>query len=208
MRIATSWRALRVAFTSSWPRKSPSSPWISPRRNSSPTPLNGVTRPPRLSGPTSWSKATYETGAQEHVYIEPQGMLAGRARRAASPSAGSLQCPYYVHRRASPRCSGCPPEKVRVIQTATGGGFGGKEEYPSMIAGHAALLAWKSGRPVKLVYDRIEDMWATTKRHPSRIAPPRRASTRDGRSRRWTSESSWTAAPTSRSRPVVLVARR
>ena len=36
-----------------------------------------------------------------------------------------------------------------MVQTETGGGFGGKEEYPSMIAAHAALLAWKSGRPVK-----------------------------------------------------------
>jgi CO/xanthine dehydrogenase Mo-binding subunit len=50
----------------------------------------------------------------------------------------------------------------------TGGAFGGKEEYPSMIAGHAALLAMKSGRPVKIIYDRMEDMVATTKRHPSR----------------------------------------
>ena len=55
-----------------------------------------------------------------------------------------------------------------MIQTETGGGFGGKEEYPSMIAGHAALLAWKSGKPVKIIYDRAEDMVATTKRHPSR----------------------------------------
>jgi CO/xanthine dehydrogenase Mo-binding subunit len=57
---------------------------------------------------------------------------------------------------------------VRVVQTETGGGFGGKEEYPSMIAAHAALLAWKSGRPVKIIYDRAEDLAATTKRHPSR----------------------------------------
>ena len=62
----------------------------------------------------------------------------------------------------------------------TGGGFGGKEEYPSLIAGHAALLAWKSGRPVKVVYDRAEDMVATTKRHPSRTRH-RTAVTRDGR---------------------------
>jgi CO/xanthine dehydrogenase Mo-binding subunit len=61
-----------------------------------------------------------------------------------------------------------PPEKIRVIQAETGGAFGGKEEYPSIVAGHAALLAWKSGHPVKLVYDRAEDMAATTKRHPSR----------------------------------------
>jgi CO/xanthine dehydrogenase Mo-binding subunit len=55
-----------------------------------------------------------------------------------------------------------------VIQAETGGGFGGKEEYPSIIAAHAALLAWKSGKPVKIIYDRAEDMVATTKRHPSR----------------------------------------
>ena len=41
-----------------------------------------------------------------------------------------------------------------MTQTVTGGGFGGKEDYPSIIAAHAAMLAWKSGRPVKIVYDR------------------------------------------------------
>jgi CO/xanthine dehydrogenase Mo-binding subunit len=68
---------------------------------------------------------------------------------------------------------------VRVVQTETGGGFGGKEEYPSMIAGHAALLALKAGRPVKLVYDRVEDLVATTKRHPS-IVRHRTGVRRDG----------------------------
>jgi CO/xanthine dehydrogenase Mo-binding subunit len=63
---------------------------------------------------------------------------------------------------------GLPEDKIRVIQAETGGGFGGKEEYPTMIAGHAALLAWKTGKPVKIIYDRAEDMVATTKRHPSK----------------------------------------
>ena len=49
-----------------------------------------------------------------------------------------------------------------------------------MIAGHAALLAWKAGRPVKLVYDRAEDMVATTKRHPA-IVRHRTGVSRDGR---------------------------
>ena len=62
-----------------------------------------------------------------------------------------------------------PEDKVRVIQTETGGAFGGKEDYPSMLAAHAALLAMKSGHPVKMVYDRMEDLAATTKRHPSRV---------------------------------------
>ena len=92
---------------------------------------------------------------------------------------GSLQCPYYVHKALMP-LFGLPKDKVRVVQTETGGGFGGKEEYPSMIAGHAALLAWKSGKPVKMVYDRAEDMVATTKRHPSRTRI-RSAATRDGK---------------------------
>ena len=62
-----------------------------------------------------------------------------------------------------------PEDKVRVIQTETGGAFGGKEDYPSTLAAHAALLAMKSGHPVKMVYDRMEDLAATTKRHPSRV---------------------------------------
>src|SRR5260221_10226954 len=90
-----------------------------------------------------------------------------------------MQGPYYVH-RALMILLGMPAERVRVIQTETGGGFGGKEEYPSMIAGHAALLARKSGRPVKLVYDRVEDMLATTKRHPA-IVRQRTGVARDGR---------------------------
>jgi len=90
-----------------------------------------------------------------------------------------MQCPYYVH-KALVKLFGLPEEKIRIIQTETGGGFGGKEEYPSLIAGHAALLAWKSGKPVKMIYDRAEDMVATTKRHPSRTRH-KTAVTRDGK---------------------------
>jgi CO/xanthine dehydrogenase Mo-binding subunit len=121
----------------------------------------------------------YSTGAQEHVYIEPNGMLATASAQEGVTVSGSLQCPYYVH-KALMTLFGLPAEKVRIIQQETGGAFGGKEEYPSMIAGHAALLAWKSGRPVKIVYDREEDMAATTKRHPSRTRH-RTAVSRDGR---------------------------
>jgi CO/xanthine dehydrogenase Mo-binding subunit len=121
----------------------------------------------------------YRTGAQEQLYIENQGMIA-----VANPSDGvtvwgSLQCPYYVQ-KALVTLFALPAEKIRVIQAETGGGFGGKEEYPSMIAAHASLLAWKSGKPVKIVYDRAEDMVATTKRHPSRTRH-RTGVTRDGK---------------------------
>ena len=134
---------------------------------------------------SAWGEAAfvvegiYETGAQEQLYIEPQGMIARVSEAEGVTVWGSLQCPHYVH-KALMILFGLPHERVRVVQTETGGGFGGKEEYPSMIAAHAALLARKSGRPVKIIYDRAEDMVATTKRHPSRTRH-RTAVTREGK---------------------------
>jgi CO/xanthine dehydrogenase Mo-binding subunit len=121
----------------------------------------------------------YETGSQEQLYIEPQGMIARAGPEQGVTVWGSLQCPYYVH-KALVLLFGLPKDRIRVVQTETGGGFGGKEEYPSMIAAHAALLSWKARQPVKIIYDRAEDMVATTKRHPSRTHH-RTAVTRDGK---------------------------
>lgn len=121
----------------------------------------------------------YETGAQEQLYIENNGAIAIANPNKGVTVWGSMQCPYYVH-KALVKLFGLPEEKIRIIQTETGGGFGGKEEYPSLIAGHAALLAWKSGMPVKIIYDRAEDMVATTKRHPSRTRH-KTAVTKDGK---------------------------
>jgi CO/xanthine dehydrogenase Mo-binding subunit len=120
----------------------------------------------------------YRTGAQELLYIEPNGMIAEATAEAVTVW-GSMQCPFYVH-RALKTMFGLGDEAVRVIQTETGGAFGGKEEYPSILAGHAALLALKSRRAVKMVYDRAEDMAATTKRHPSRVRH-KTAVSRDGK---------------------------
>ena len=121
----------------------------------------------------------YCTGAQEQLYIETNGVIAIANAQEGITLWGSMQCPYYIH-KALLKAFPLAPEKIRVIQMETGGGFGGKEEYPSMIAGHAVLLAWKSGKPVKMVYDRTEDMAATTKRHPSRTRI-KTAVSRDGK---------------------------
>jgi len=132
-----------------------------------------------------WEKAEYivegeyTTGAQEQLYIENNGMIAAFDPAQGITVWGSLQCPYYIHKALMALCD-LPPEKIRVVQMETGGAFGGKEEYPSMIAAHAALLAIKCGRPVKIIYDRMEDMVATTKRHPSRTRH-RTAVSRDGK---------------------------
>ncbi len=116
---------------------------------------------------------TYRTGAAEQLYIEPHAMVSqveftpeGEIERVNLW--GTLQCPFYVVKAVAP-LFGISHDRVRVVQTETGGGFGGKEEYPNMLGGHAALLSWKAGgTPVRMVYDRQEDLWATTKRHPSR----------------------------------------
>ena len=134
---------------------------------------------------SAWANAAhivegeYRTGAQEHLYIENNGVIAEYSAETGVTVWGSLQCPYYVHKSLL-AIFDLPEDKVRVIQTETGGAFGGKEDYPSMLAAHAALLAMKSGHPVKMVYDRMEDLAATTKRHPSRIRH-RTALNKDGK---------------------------
>src|SRR5690606_36491138 len=86
-----------------------------------------------------WTKADlvvegeYVTGAQEQLYIENNGMIATANPEDGLTVWGSMQCPYYVHKALVPPFN-LPEEKIRVIQTETGGGFGGKEEYPSMLA--------------------------------------------------------------------------
>jgi CO/xanthine dehydrogenase Mo-binding subunit len=121
----------------------------------------------------------YTTGAQEQLYIENNGVIASFDREQGITVWGSLQCPYYIHKALMALCE-LPEDKVRVVQMETGGAFGGKEDYPSIIAGHASLLSMKSGRPVKIIYDRLEDMTATTKRHPSRTRH-RTAVSREGK---------------------------
>jgi CO/xanthine dehydrogenase Mo-binding subunit len=123
---------------------------------------------------SAWASAAhivegeYRTGAQEHLYIENNGMIAEWNANTGVTVWGSLQCPYYVYKSLL-SVFALAEEKVRVVQTETGGAFGGKEDYPSTLACHAALLSMKCGHPVKMVYDRMEDLAATTKRHPSRV---------------------------------------
>lgn len=110
-------------------------------------------------------EGTYRVGHQEQLYIEGQAMIAVPSEGGGITVHGSLQCPYYIH-KAMKRALDMGDELAVVVQAETGGGFGGKEEYPSMIALHAALLALKCGKPVRMIYDRHEDISATTKRHP------------------------------------------
>lgn len=113
-------------------------------------------------------KETFQTGYQEQAYIEPQGMLAYLEEEGKITLIGSMQCPYYI-KNAVINTLGYPEDKVRVIQPAVGGAFGGKEEFPSTIACQLATAVVKIKRPIKMIFEREEDMLVTTKRHPSTI---------------------------------------
>ncbi len=107
----------------------------------------------------------FETGYQEQAYLETQGMI-GEPQPDKMTVHGSMQCPYYV-KGAVVRAMGSSPEGVQIKQDTTGGGFGGKEAYPSILACQVAVAAKKAGKPVRVIFDRRQDMEFTSKRHPS-----------------------------------------
>ncbi len=109
----------------------------------------------------------FRTGFQEHAYLEPQGCVASWEAGKITVRV-SCQCPYYV-KKAVVHALGCDPKAVRIIQPHTGGGFGGKEHYPDVLATAAAIAAWKLHTTVRIIYDRREDISYTNKRHPSWI---------------------------------------
>lgn len=109
----------------------------------------------------------WETGLQEQMYLETQAMAAWRTEDGGIELVGSLQCPFYVVGAVSTML-GLPAEKTVVRQSATGGAFGGKEDYPSIIGCFTALLAWVTGKKIKMALDRSEDLLVTPKRHPSK----------------------------------------
>jgi CO/xanthine dehydrogenase Mo-binding subunit/aerobic-type carbon monoxide dehydrogenase small subunit (CoxS/CutS family) len=118
----------------------------------------------------------YETGFIEHAYIEPE---AGFARRVGDmiEIQACTQSPY-MDRADIAKILGIGPEKVRIIPTAVGGGFGSKLDLS--VQPFVALAAWKLDRPVRLVYSRTESIVSTTKRHPARMRL-RAGATRDGK---------------------------
>ena len=99
---------------------------------------------------------SFYTGYQEQVYLETQAMLMYLENGQIVVKA-SMQCPFYIQ-KAVCRTLGCSPDKVRVIQPAVGGAFGGKEHYPSLMAAQLATAIHKIKKPVKMSFDRKEDI--------------------------------------------------
>jgi len=120
----------------------------------------------------------YVTPHQEQLYLEPNGLVATPQDDGGVLIEGSMQCPFYIVNEAH-EAIGLTKDQLRVRQATMGGAFGGKEEFPSLLGAYVALMAMKAGRPVKLVFDRHEDMLYSTKRHPSWVRH-RTGVTRDG----------------------------
>ena len=112
-------------------------------------------------------EADFKTPLQEHYYLEPQGCIAIPKPHGIEIH-GSLQCPYYIQKGVA-GVLGIELNKVVVIQSPTGGAFGGKEDIPSELAARAAIAALRLQRPVKMIYNRHDDIQLTSKRHPFQL---------------------------------------
>lgn len=110
---------------------------------------------------------TFRTGVQEHVYMEPQGLVVTIENDRLTVYI-STQCPFYVRKGVS-SAVGLPPEQIVVKQTVTGGGFGGKEHYPDALAAALAVAVLNVGGPIQFIMERGEDLLYSAKRHPSTI---------------------------------------
>ena len=106
-----------------------------------------------------------ESGGQEHLYLETQATLAIPLENGCLRLHSGTQGPTYVQ-RVTARVLGIPMNRIEVDTARLGGAFGGKEDQATPWAVMAALGAFVTGRPVKLVLDRREDMRLTGKRHP------------------------------------------
>src|SRR6185312_6574287 len=103
-----------------------------------------------------------DTSYVEHAYIEPEAGYAFVDGDTLVIKA-CTQAPY-MDRDDTAAVLGLAPEKVRIVPTATGGGFGSKLDVS--LQPLIGLVALKTGRPAYLAYTRAESMSSTTKRHP------------------------------------------
>ena len=123
-------------------------------------------------------EGAWQTPFVEHAYIEPE---AGYARRIGEriEIQACTQTPY-MDRDEVAQVMGFAPERIRVLPSACGGGFGGKLDVS--VQPVLAIAAWLLDRPVRCVYTRPESMAASTKRHPAHISA-RLGASRDGKLR-------------------------
>ncbi|MEI7527906.1 MAG: xanthine dehydrogenase family protein molybdopterin-binding subunit [Elusimicrobiota bacterium] len=111
------------------------------------------------------AEGEFATNYQVHAYLETQGAIALPEPGGGMTVHSTTQCPFYILDAVAAALAQ-PYHKIKILQTVTGGGFGGKEDVPALVASHAAICAAKVGKPVKLIYGRKEDFQSMSKRHP------------------------------------------
>ncbi len=107
----------------------------------------------------------FKTQFIEHSYIEPEAVLAEPNEQDGVKITGSVQN-LFSSRRSVAAALNLPLNKVQIVQATLGGSFGGKDEAMTSMCCRAALLALKTGKPVKMVNTREESMLESYKRHP------------------------------------------
>ncbi|WP_297201776.1 xanthine dehydrogenase family protein molybdopterin-binding subunit [Thermanaeromonas sp.] len=106
---------------------------------------------------------TYRTAMMEHAFLQPEAAVARVDERGHIEIHVATQYPHWDRVEVA-RALGLPETRVRIITTAVGGAFGAREDMTLQIL--AALLAWHTGRPVKMVNTREESFYSHSKRHP------------------------------------------
>lgn len=109
---------------------------------------------------------TFHTVATDHAFLEPECSIARMSDDGRMEVYVGSQI-AYADRKQVAAALGWAEERVRIIGMLIGGGFGGKEDIMGQI--HSALLAWKTGKPVKILYDRNESLIVHPKRHATQI---------------------------------------
>ncbi len=107
----------------------------------------------------------FKTQFVEHSYIEPEAVLAEPAEQGGVKITGSVQN-LFSSRRSVAEALKISLNRVQIVQSTLGGSFGGKDEVMTSMCCRAALLALKTGKPVKMVNTREESMLESYKRHP------------------------------------------
>ena len=106
----------------------------------------------------------YQVGMQDQAFLGPESGLAVPAEDGGMELYVATQ---WLHVDQQQICSalGLPPEKVRLTLAGVGGAFGGREDLSMHV--HACLLALRTGKPVKMVYNREESFFGHVHRHPA-----------------------------------------
>jgi CO/xanthine dehydrogenase Mo-binding subunit len=111
-------------------------------------------------------KKTYRTPHVEHCYLEPDAGAGFVDQDGTLVIYASTQNPHYDLKEVS-EILGLEEERIRIIQAATGGGFGSKLDLT--VQGYIGLALYHFQRPVRLAFSREEAFLATPKRHPMNI---------------------------------------